>query len=475
MNGVDRVRLMPPAGFLLAIGAVGFLLALGGVAPAEIRIVPVSIGAAFLFMLAVRWPLEMIVTVYPFLWPIGFFPIPVPFSEGYTVSPERILGAVVLPPFLVALATGRLKCRPMPGSLKMGIGVLSLTHLTSSLYHGAGIEETLQIVQKAGLTYLAFAAVADEATARRLVRMSILGCAAAALAVVILAIMGQDLDALILTRTGGVPGLDLGNPLHYAMVQAARNAHAGQFGVWLALVEAGFAKTGRGRAAWTILALGLLVTQMLVFRRMVFVAGVLGLLFLALYRRTRVRGVAGAVLVSAGLLFGTLIVPNSPLWEYRIVEETLPQLREGSDPREELLYASLEAWSDAPVFGYGPGQYGGAVGRHESLLERWDPSGPIAAHNSFALLAVEMGSVGLIGVLFFLGALVRELRLADRAGAPGYTGHLMAMWPVLFGQVMLWWVLGSALYLTLSWFLFGMLAGTASLARSLATPGGARK
>lgn len=476
MNAAGRLRLMPPAGLLFALGGAAFLFALGTVAPAEMRFVPVILSVALLLGVAVRWPLEVMIAGYPLIWPIAFLPIHLP--GGFSVSPERILGLVVAPAFVLALMTDRLRCRPVPGPLKAAAAVLVLVHLASVLYHGGGLETGLQVVQKVALAFLAFAAVSDETSARRLVRISVLGCAGAALAIVAFVIAGGTVDALLLVRGSGNPmwagrmpelalELDLGNTLSYAWLLAARQSYAGQFGVWLALVELATARTRGRRIAWAAVACGLLVAYTLVFRRAVFIYTVAAVAVLALHGRTKVRLWSIGILSAAALIFGLVILPASVFWQYRWEEETVVQLSEGSDPRQQLLEASWEAWHDAPVLGHGLDMYDTVMQRYLGLLTAFEPGSMIAAHNSFALVAVELGAVGLLALLLFLGALVKELWAADRSRAPGYTGQLMAMWPVLFGQVMMWWVFGSGLYLTLSWFLLGMLAGIASLANSV--------
>ena len=417
-------------------------------------------GVVLVGLAAVSWPLELLVIVYPFLWPL--FDVPLGLSAGSSFSPEKALSVVVGALVVAGIALRRVVVPPFPVPLIIAAVAVVASQIASAIAaETAQLGPVLQLAQKMVLAWLAFVAASDAARSALLVRLLIAGSTVTAIAAASLVWIGGDVDAVLLIRSQDLVNLDYrSNQLWLA---AARTSHLGQFAVWLALaLTAASMKSTRVR--WSILAALLLVGEVFSFRRQVIVATLLIVPILVVSRRLRVRAQAGGVLVVAAVAFLFFILPASPLWQSRLSEETDRAIRNYEDPRVELAVASYEAWLERPVFGSGPGSFQEVMFQHRASFQLMTGEN-IAPHNSFTAFAVESGLVGLSAIVVLLGMIAVQLYRVDRLNVETEAGIMLRFWPLIFIQTMVWAMLGHGLFLNLTWFLLGMLLGLAALVR----------
>jgi O-antigen ligase len=111
--------------------------------------------------------------------------------------------------------------------------------------------------------------------------------------------------------------------------------------------------------------------------------------------------------------------------------------------RDRLVRADLQAWSDNPLFGVGPGQ---------AKAYRQDFRADTSAHTEFSRLLAEHGIFGLLAILLLMMIALRNLKNSSPGSGKAFTAAMIS-WSFFY-------MLTAAMRLSAPSFIFGLSALT---------------
>ncbi len=196
------------------------------------------------------------------------------------------------------------------------------------------------------------------------------------------------------------------------------------------------------------------------FRREILVTIPILLAYLYFDKRSGVSKLALPILIGSVVLFLGFILPNSPIMQQRLQEETAMVLEKRESRMMSFSYG-LSVFIDSPFIGRGPGSYGSTMYK---ILEYGDASYSANPYNVFIWIAVEAGMLGLFGMIMILVATFKAA-YDNRITGPPYANLVVRMGPVLVMLIVIWFSFGNAATLSLPWFLVGLIVASARVAR----------
>jgi O-antigen ligase len=198
------------------------------------------------------------------------------------------------------------------------------------------------------------------------------------------------------------------------------------------------------------------------FRREILISAALVLVYLIVTNLNNLRKPAIWVLLLMSVFY-ILVLNPSPLFQERIAETKM--ISAGTDPRLISFKAGLQAFLDSPLFGTGPSSF------ENSTLRTMGPGYPsfyYHAYNVFIYFAVEAGILGLAGLLITLCGVFYQMR-RSRADPGSPQDWILISAPMVMIVILVSFLFGNAIELSLPWYLMGMILAAASLS-PLITP-----
>lgn len=431
---------------ILAFG-VGWITTLGNG-----YIFLLGLGGLLAIGLFLRFPASTFVVMYPLMWIFWAYTIP---GIG---RPERIIGALGILAVLMVLAHERAQISGLPTMVVGGLALILGAYLASATIHPdltQAPENMIALTTRLTFLYLACSLLRSRNELQWAVRLFIVASLFAATLTFGLSLVygfGFTRDPLLNVEAGGSIGSLLFG-----------GASSAGMGTAAAVLLLGVYPTVNKRSLkTTILVLASFLFAMAFaaqFRREALFTIPLAFLFFVIDKAAGLRRVTFWLLIAFILVFVFVVLPNSPLLQYRLNETN--QVLEGTDIRTSSLLAGLNTFLQSPLLGYGPGAFRQAVSPYLGMGLRSSGSSP---YNVFIWIAVEAGILGLMGVgLILLGILREAIKFRDRAS--GVEGWVLRCAPAIILLIVIWFTFGNAWELSLPWFLMGLILAAARLAK----------
>jgi hypothetical protein len=406
------------------------------------------IAAVFAAALLIRPDFPMTI-LFPLTW--LFWAYNLPLIGGRL---ERIIGLMSIAGILILFAGKRRSVPSIPTIVLMGPGLLFTAYLFSGLINSSPgtLANVISVGTRILFLYLAFLLLSAPGHLRISAALMIVTGFAGGFII----LYWNVVWGIGFTRTF------MGNLIAYSSL--------GQFWYSLllggnsltipAVLLIGFSSVTK-RAHYRILALtgaGFLFAMAFLsqLRREILISAALVLIYLIIINLNNLRKPALWVLLLLGAFYLFVLNP-SPIFQERISETKM--VSAGTDPRMLSFNAGFQAFLDSPLFGTGPSSY------ESSTLRKMGPGYPsfyYHAYNVFIYFAVEAGILGLAGLLLTLYGVFRQIRrsVADLETPQGW---ILVSAPMIMIVIVVTFLFGNAIELSLPWYLMGMILAAASL------------
>ena len=418
----------------------------------------ISVGSYVIFLILaaivglailVRWPGFAMTVVYPLFWIFWTYIIP---GVGRI---ERLIGLVGLAGLLMILPRQRTSLRFPSLWLPIGIFLFLLGYLVAWLFNPNSLaSEFVGITLRVVFLFLTYFHIRTRSQISQagwlLVLSSLFACT-------ITLVANITLGFGFFRLYGGAQNLvqRFGIFSHPALASTLAASTA-----VLLFTTYSQAKGKFLRIVVVVLSLFMLwmafVSQ---YRRELLITILILLVYLVLDRRAGIQRPAWYMLIGSALFFIFIFLPNSPVLQDRLANETIFVIQ-GTETRIVSFQAGVKAFLQNPL-GYGPGMYASTA---RDLLGSGYYSWQYYSYNVFTSIAVEGGVISLIGMCILLATTLREsLRL--RASVDGSEGWILRSAPALLIVILIWFVFGNAIDVSLPWYIIGLILSAIRLAK----------
>lgn len=162
-------------------------------------------------------------------------------------------------------------------------------------------------------------------------------------------------------------------------------------------------------------------------------------------------------LIGGLYVFYGIILPNSLVWQSRY-QTLLTRTFTPGEARYSQLQTARDVFNRSPVWGLGLGnsqtldQAAASVGLDVQITS--------VSHNSFMSVMIDVGVLGILGLLALWGSLAYGIITARRGLPPGYLKELMRIQPMMLAVLAWVWTISDAIKYNFSWMIFAYLWAT---------------
>ncbi len=388
-----------------------------------------------------RW---ILLVIYPVIWSWTWFELP--FATGLSV--ERLIAIPVAAGFLWELMVKKQKLPRLPvgGTLALGmfLAILLVGLVGNPTSNGLGW--LLRLLQKTGWCYLVFYVLSEAKTAelRRFIRLMLISTLVICLGGLAMLINFGTEDRLVYVKEGiwllpsvGVIGLNVIAPVTLLIFVELAQKHRAIMKVIL----------------YTSMILLLSVPSLTLVRRETIFLLPIALFVLFIFSRGfGQRMNVFFLLIFLPIVFLGFVLPNHKAWNYR-VETSLSAQAISTEARAAQIKAGLAAFRERPLTGYGLGRSGQIATQFGQDLRLQTPD---SSHNSFLTMLIDVGLVGLIGIMALWLSLFSGALRAWRRPLEGYLSTLTATIPAILIYIVGQWAVGDYIRSNPTWTLLAL-------------------